>query len=250
MEAGVDIRFKRKITLAPFPVSIQAPTPSRISREPRPRVEKSHEGTLTPFVRFFDAVYWDAAVRAAAKAAITTPLGVAVVYDSTVHGSWLLMRDRTSEQSGTVAALGEQVWIANYIATRRHWLATHPRKDLRATVYRMDAMRRLVELQAWGLSLPLVVRGLEISSDTLAASPPHCYSGPQPGTRMIALQSPLLRGLDVRLVQLALSDANIQVIADGVFGPASVEGVRAYQRGNGLPATGIVDAGLIHALLG
>jgi chitosanase len=79
---------------------------------------------------------------------------VAVVYDSTVHGSWKALRDRTSQQAGTVAALGEKAWVTAYVATRREWLATSPRADLRKTVYRMDAFQRLIAQGFWGLELP------------------------------------------------------------------------------------------------
>ena len=53
---------------------------------------------------------------------------------------------------------------------RREWLATHPNALLRQTVYRMDAFQRLIAQDAWGLPLPLVVRGEEISLTTLSAS--------------------------------------------------------------------------------
>jgi chitosanase len=37
---------------------------------------------------FFDDVYWRAAARTADRHGISMPLGLAVVYDSFVHGSW------------------------------------------------------------------------------------------------------------------------------------------------------------------
>lgn len=197
---------------------------------------------------FFDEVYWQPAVRAARRTGIGTPLGVAVVYDAQVHGSWSLIRDRTNAGSGTVSALGERAWISAYVATRRQWLASHSRPDLRATVYRMDAFLRLIDQGFWGLELPLVVRGKEISEASLGATPPGCYDGPQPGTRVLALQSPLQRGLDVRRVQLGLSAAGVDIRADGIFGQVSVQRVREYQTRHGLPATGVADLGLIGAL--
>lgn len=42
---------------------------------------------------FFDRVYWTPALNSAAAIKIQTALGVAVVFDSTIHGSWGLMRD-------------------------------------------------------------------------------------------------------------------------------------------------------------
>lgn len=198
---------------------------------------------------FFDQVYWQPAERAAALSGICTPLGIAVVYDSIVHGSIKLIRDRTNQFSGTVKNLGERAWIAAYVRARRQWLGNHPRRDLRPTVYRMEAFQRLLDLDAWGLELPLVVRGQEISAATLSATPPGCYDCPQPGTRALAVESPLMRGLDVRLVQLGLSQRGIDLHADGVFGTASLNGVKAYQAIHGLPVTGAVDLALIALLV-
>lgn len=197
----------------------------------------------------FDAGWWQPALRAAARLGLTSPLAAAVVYDSHVHGNWTRLRDRTTALQGTPTALGERAWIAAYVATRRRWLATHPRLDLRPTVYRMDAFQRLIEHGFWGLALPLVVRGMEISAATLNGPPPGCYDGPLPGSRALGVQSPLARGLDVRLLQLGLSTRGVDVRADGVFGQASARVVAAWQRRQGLPATGIADVALIAALV-
>lgn len=190
---------------------------------------------------FFDATYWDPAEAACRRLGIGTPLGVAVVYDSHVHGSWRLLRDRTVAAAGTPAAAGERAWIERYIALRQHWLATHGNPLLRQTVYRMEAFARLVELGAWGLELPLVVRGEEISLSTLSALPPDAFDGPQPGSRSLGLQSPMQRGLDVRLVQLALSARGLDLRADAVFGKGSRDAVTTFQRDQGLPVTGTLD---------
>ncbi len=199
---------------------------------------------------FFDHAYWKPAERFAMQLGVSTPLGMAVIYDSMVHGSLRLIRDRTNQQSGLLSSLGEKDWIVAFINTRHHWLSTHPRSDLRPTVYRMDAFRRLIDLGVWGLELPLVVRGHEISLFTLNARPIGCYDGPQPGTRMLALQSPLLRGLDVRLLQVGLSGKGFRIQADGVFGNASLGIIRAYQIANNLPANGVADIALIAQLVG
>jgi chitosanase len=197
---------------------------------------------------FFDERYWKPAARSAANESIATPLGVAVVYDSYVHGSWTKMRDRTKAAVGAVTSAGERAWILAYVAIRREWLATHPREDLRKTVYRMDAFQSLIDQSIWSLALPLVVRGKEISMATLAAAPPGCYEGPQPGTRIIAVRTPLLRGLDVRLAQLGLSKRGVVLKADGVFGQTSSRLAREYQLAKGLPATGVINTKLIAEL--
>lgn len=197
---------------------------------------------------FFDEVYWDPAVRAAGRLGIRSALGVAVVYDGWVHGSWAPLRDRTNAMH-TLQDVGEHEWVHRYARLRREWLGTHPNALLRNTVYRMDAFLRLMEQDAWGLPLPLVVRGQEISIGTLTAMPPGCYDGPQPGARDLTLQSPLQRGLDVRLVQLALSEQGCDIRADGICGSATVRAIRAFQRASELPETGVASADVIHWLL-
>lgn len=197
---------------------------------------------------FFDELFWEPALRSAARLGVRSPLGAAIVYDSWVHGSWASLRDRTNAR-GTLADLGEHEWLRRYVRLRREWLATHPNALLRPTVYRMDAFQRMMEHEAWGLPLPLVVRGEEISPAALAALPPGCYDGPEPGTRELAVQSPLLRGLDVRLVQLALSDQGCDIRADGIFGNGTARFVRALQRTSELPETGVADVGLIQRLV-
>jgi chitosanase len=91
--------------------------------------------------QFFTDVYFRPAMKAAEREGIALPLGRAVVYDSVVHGSWARIRDRVE---GTPASRGEKAWVTDYVATRRRWLETHSRRDLRATVYRMDALQRLI----------------------------------------------------------------------------------------------------------
>ncbi|MGH6645545.1 chitosanase [Aquabacterium sp.] len=198
--------------------------------------------------RFFTQHYMEPARKAAQALGVLTPLGVAVVYDSFVHGSWKTIKAATDQQAGALKDIGEQAWIHAYVRVRRAWLASSARRDLRATVYRADAFIRLIELGAWGLTLPIVVRGTEVSQATLSGLPPGCYDGPVVGSRPLSLQQPLARGLDVRLLQLGLSERNVPVVADGVFGRGSVDAVRAYQLSQGLAGIGIADPALIMAL--
>jgi chitosanase len=198
--------------------------------------------------RFFDEAYWNRALLSAAGEGITLPLGIAIVYDSWVHGSWAAMRDRTRALA-TVQAAGEESWLRRYVATRREWLAGHDNPLLRKTVYRMDAFQRLMDQGYWGLPLPLVVRGREISLASLSAQPPGCYDGPQPGTRAVAVETPFLRGLDVRLLQLGLSDRGYEVRADGIYGNTSAGLVRTFQQAAGLPSSGVADPDTIARLV-
>jgi chitosanase len=112
----------------------------------------------------------------------------------------------------------------------------------------MDSFQRLLDYDLWTLPLPIVVRNLEINLQTLAAAPPHSYSGPAPGTRALAMQGQVLRGLDVRLFQLGLSEAGCNVIADGAFGKNSLDALHAYQQSKNLPLCDIADATLVETL--
>ncbi|MDY0744013.1 peptidoglycan-binding protein [Paucibacter sp. R3-3] len=199
---------------------------------------------------FFDETYWQPAARAAEKLGLTTALGTAVVYDSWVHGSWARIRDLTIAAQGQPAQAGERAWVTAYVAQRKQWLATNANALLRKTVYRMEAFERLIAQDLWGLPLPFVVRGNEIDLTALQATPAGCYDGPQPGTRSLALVSPMARGLDVRLLQLGLSDQGMAVVADGVFGKTSSQLVRDFQTAQGLVATGVADAALVSQLAG
>ncbi|HEX2544164.1 MAG TPA: peptidoglycan-binding protein [Ramlibacter sp.] len=191
---------------------------------------------------------WDPAARAAQRLGIRSPLGVAIVYDSWTQGCWSPLRDRATA-AGPLEKVGEHEWLRRYVRVRREWLATHPNPLQRGGVERMDALQRLIETEAWGLTLPLVVRGEEISLATLSALPPGCYDGPQPGSRDLALASPLQRGLDVRQVQLALSDQGCDIRADGILGPNTARFLRAFQRSHDLPETGVADADLVDKLI-
>jgi chitosanase len=198
---------------------------------------------------FFEHAYWDVAVKEAAAMHLNTPLGVATVYDSVVHGSWDAMRDETDSRRGSVAKLGEQAWVKAYIETRRNWLATHPRPDVRKTVYRMNTLAALADHGNFALTLPLLVRDQEISEVSLAARPSGCYDGPTPGTRQLAVSTPFTRGLDVRLLQLGLSEAGLDIKADGVFGSSSSTAVKAYQQRLNVTPTGIADIDLIKRIV-
>lgn len=190
---------------------------------------------------FFDETYWKPALRASSSLGIGLPLGVAIVYDGHIHGAWRLIRDRVNQAIGRPSQSTEQAWLRRYVQTRREWLATHSNTLLRKTVNRMDSFGRLIELNNWGLGLPLVVQGQEVSLQSMAATPPDAFDGPQPGTRPLLLQTPMLQGLDVRLVQLGLSERGLDVRADAMFGSGSRDAIAAFQQSAGLPVTGMLD---------
>jgi chitosanase len=59
----------------------------------------------------------------------------------------------------------------------------------------------------------------------------------------------LLRGLDVRLVQLGLSESGVDIKADGIFGQTTSRCLKEYQSARGQAPTGVADPVLIAQLL-
>lgn len=176
---------------------------------------------------FFDEVYWTPSNQAANGAGITSALGASVVFDGFIQGSWGAMRDRAIQRFGGVAQLGEREWTRRYVEVRREWLATHPRADLRQTVYRMDAYLSLFEQDNWTLALPFSVRGALIDETLLRT-----------GTRQLARGC---KGDDVRALQRALVKAGAALRTDGDFGEKTETALRAFQQQRGLPMTARAD---------
>lgn len=189
---------------------------------------------------FFDRVYWDPAMRSADALGAQSALGAVIVYDSTVHGSWAHVRDLTRAQFGELKQVGEVQWMSDYVETRRQWLATYPNPLLHKTVYRMDAFRVIINAGNWKLGLPLVVRGLSISQDSLSDAHPVNVSADGVPRRQLRLCSPPMTGPDVSWLQNRLTLAGMHVADSGTFDGATDAVVRAFQTAHDLKADGIV----------
>ncbi len=198
--------------------------------------------------QFFDRAYWEPSLKSAREINIETALGIAVIYDSRIHGSWKLMRDRTLEQYGDAGDIGEETWIKQYIHTRRGWLATHRIPILHKTVYRMDAFFSLIQQDNWDLSFPFYVRGTRI--DEGAIEPPLPRASAQNDTiRLLYLKNPYLRGDDVKDVQEALIRHGYDLTADGIFGRYTEKALKEFQDDRQLRVDGIVGP-VVLAFLG
>ena len=189
---------------------------------------------------FFDRVYWDPAMRSADALGAQSALGAAIVYDSTVHGSWAQVRDMTRKQFGELKQIGEVQWMSDYVETRRQWLATYPNPLLHKTVYRMDAFRVIINAGNWKLGLPLVVRGLSISQDSLSNTHPVNVPAEGAPRRQLRLANPPITGPDVSWLQQRLTLAGIHVAENGTFDAATDAAVKAFQAQHDLKADGVV----------
>ena len=189
---------------------------------------------------FFDRVYWTPAATAAERVGLVEALSAAIVYDSVVHGSWSVMRDRTTARLGTPLKTGARKWTQAYIAERRAWLAGHSNALLRKCVYRMDVFEALMARGNWDLALPLTVRGVRIDEDLLHLGPSVPVSAEDVATRTLRLTEPRMTGNDVRALQQALAREGYALNCDGVFGESVDKAVKSFQR-----EFGIVDDGIV-----
>lgn len=189
---------------------------------------------------FFDRVYWDPAMRSADALGAQSALGAAIVYDSTVHGSWAAVRDMTRKQFGELKQVGEIQWMSDYVETRRQWLATYHNPLLHKTVYRMDAFRLIINAGNWKLALPLVVRGLSITPDTLSNAQPVNVPAEGAPRRQLRLATPPMTGPDVSWLQQRLTLAGIHTADSGTFDAATDIAVKAFQTAHDLKSDGVV----------
>jgi chitosanase len=189
---------------------------------------------------FFDRVFWQPALLSARSLGIGLPLGVNVVYDSWIHGSFRRMVERTRQRHGEVSLMGERGWVEAYVSVRRDWLAGHSNSLLRRTVYRMHTFGELIAQDRWDLSLPLTVRGVLISKQILmpAYPQPVTVSADDESARVLFLSRPRMRGKDVEQLQKALGVAPEDI--DGVFGPGTDKAVREFQAAHQLKVDGKV----------
>ena len=110
---------------------------------------------------FFYRVYMAPAEAWCKMRGITEPLGIAIVFDSFIHGSFQKI-NKLVEQAYPP---GQNEWdfCRAYITMRRQWLATHPNPLLQKCVYRMDEFQKLLDAQNWKLDPPLNIRGVVLT---------------------------------------------------------------------------------------
>lgn len=197
---------------------------------------------------FFDRVYWNPAAEAANGLGLSLALGVSVVYDSKIHGSFDRIKASTIQQHGEPGSIGEKKWVEAYVDTRRNWLATHANPVLHTCVYRMDAFKELITKNAWDLPLPMTVRHVVISQELFSdASEPVRASAQDAGERVLFLTTPMMEGDDVRRLQVALKLPANDI--DGKFGQKTDEAVRAFQQAQGLTRDGKVGPATLQKLM-
>ena len=192
--------------------------------------------------RFFDANYFNPALKAAQAKGIGSALGQTVVYDSFIQGGFGKVTALVGASIGA-DGIDEQQWIQKYVAARKNWLLGL-KPPLPDTVYRMNSFAQLIEEGAWELPLPLKVRGCLISEETLEDQAPVLrVSAVDPAEQpalALYLTTPYLKGPEVRQVQEALNAHGFPNAGDGVFGPFTEALVKQFQVSRDLKADGVI----------
>ena len=101
----------------------------------------------------YNDMYIDPAMKWCDKSKLMLPLSRLVVADSFLQSGSILMslRNKFAEKLPSLGG-DEKKWIESYCIVRKDWLATHTRKILNNTVYRMDFMQECIEAGDWNLS--------------------------------------------------------------------------------------------------
>jgi chitosanase len=112
----------------------------------------------------FDERYWQPAADQCEAMGLRRPLSWALVYDSCIQsgpdgvGKIRKMFPQSPPSNGGT----EQGWTTAYVRARYSWLASYPNERVRITKARMEAFQRLIDVDNWGLILPITVNGITI----------------------------------------------------------------------------------------
>lgn len=114
--------------------------------------------------------YLRPAIEICERLGFTLPLSLAVVYDSSVHGSWERIAARVTRLR---ANADEKAWITEYVRRRHIWLTAF--KRLKATNYRTRFFLDQIAIGNWGLKLPMTVHGVRLAA--ILSEPPPSGGG-------------------------------------------------------------------------
>jgi|GEM_PF-2106674 hypothetical protein len=125
----------------------------------------------------FEQQFYQAAIARARQCNLSSPLGLAVVYDICIQGGWAQVLTRLTRRLGTGVVgennVDEERWISVFLEEREAWLndiaqAADARGDhasataLRNSTYRVRELRSLAQAGNYALEGPLRVRGIQI----------------------------------------------------------------------------------------
>lgn len=122
--------------------------------------------------------YLQPAIDACEGSRFTTPMALAVIYDSKNQGSFEKIRDRVRIAKGAYKSdlEFEKAWITQYVQKRDEWLenfeSANKKKQavIRSTDYRTDFFLAQIARGNWDLNLPMNVHGYRLNEKDFAIS--------------------------------------------------------------------------------
>ncbi|KAA2245429.1 chitosanase [Chitinophaga agrisoli] len=112
----------------------------------------------------FEVLYYEPALHFFQNEGFDLSLSLLVIYDSYIHSGCIPAFLRSRFPEATPARGGdEKAWIKAYTTVRQDWLANHPKKVLRPTVYRTQSYLTAMKEDNWMLAKPLKAHGVTVS---------------------------------------------------------------------------------------
>jgi|GEM_PF-3356747 len=109
----------------------------------------------------FDRVYFEPAVLRANDFGLLTALSLLVLYDTCIHSGPARVMAHASQLLPATPSKGgdEKIWVREYVSERRAWLSRSSNELVRKTVYRPNALLKLIEQGNWDLRMPFTCCG-------------------------------------------------------------------------------------------
>jgi chitosanase len=114
----------------------------------------------------FDELYFRPALGHANAAGVQHALSLLAIYDTCIQsgpGAVSAMRNRFAEACPANGG-DEKAWTTAYVQARKAWLLAAKNPLVQRSVYRPEALLRLIGDGNWDLNLPLTVRGVKVTA--------------------------------------------------------------------------------------
>jgi murein L,D-transpeptidase YcbB/YkuD len=170
---------------------------------------------------FFDRNFWIPALNIWKKMNFTTPLSLAIIYDSCIHGSFLKINKMTKFNN-------EVEWSSQYLSNRQAWIKKQPNLTLQKTAYRQDEFKMIIKDNNFNLDQPLIVRKIDL------------YKQKKLESRILKFSNPNLKGKDILDLQFLLKQNKISIQETSIFDKETEIAVKQFQKLHGLKEDGIV----------
>lgn len=112
----------------------------------------------------FDRVYFAPAVKHCNELGLQKALSLLTIYDTCIHsGPGRVASHRQAIGPAPIAGADEKAWIKAYVAERRAWLLRSSNELVRKTIYRPDAISKLIAADNWDLRTPFTCCGRQVT---------------------------------------------------------------------------------------